>query len=1494
MVMDNPECVLCHQPLTSGHSIVTLTPKGCDGIQRASEARGLDIQAVPGQQIHAECRKKFCNKRYIDAYNRKRASESPDTNKTLRSSEMPFDIRKNCIFCGTADIYEGKKRDFKLIPVRTFDFQNAITDACAERNDQWAQRVKARLECVHDLHAADAVYHQTCSINFRTGKQIPQKYVPSDGNTTKRMKFGRPQDKDQHSAFLKVLEFLKENDEEQITIGDLIHKMTEYLSDTDHEAYGFTYMKQQIKKRFGDKVVITEINGKPNVVTFRSTAAAILQEFHSHSKNESQDDEKLRIIKTAANFIKNDIKSLEQQKEMYPTYSDICSVESVLAFLPESLKLFLQGLFTSRNADLRLGSIGQAIIQATRPRVILAPLQLGLGIQLHHHFASKFLIDSLNQHGFCCSYSEVTKFERSAAVIQGTDIPNFAEGSFIQYVADNVDHNIRTIDGNNTFHGMGMIAVVTPGTTNRRAIPRAKVTAEDIAIIGQVNIEHFRPEVDGMRFVNYEHLSQHDVENPTSKVDMLWEMSLSLQSHRPSWGGMMQMVHKGSHPGKSSVFFLPMIDLNPGDMSCVYSTLLYLSSHARRHGVTPIVTFDQPLWLKAVTIQNSVSADSEIRSIVLRLGGFHTEMSFLGSIGHIMAGAGLQEVLEVVYASNAVSHMLNGKAISRAIRGHLLVAGALNAILLSKAFGTPLLSIASTDCPQETGENTETAETSGLPSVQGYSQESVCPEDEECMVPRPEVLSAVNTIFDDLMEGKTSVESLETSSVLEEVQQKLQQEKDVLQNKRTSKLWLQYLQMVAILLMFIKAERTGNWKLHLKAVHDMLPYLAASGHNNYTKSLYLYLKDMDRLEQVHPEVYQHFLNGLHVVRRTDRFWAGLSPDLIIEQVLMRSIKTTGGLTRGRGMMETQRLVWLLSTTACSEMNLALQELTSVAYQTSEQHKDQSKARQKKDAADKSDLLAFIASRSPFDDNPCLRNINNGMTASASVNADCAREVGDKILQDMVDKPVLTYSFKKKDQVTNMASSDAIKVREEEVVIDPQLLFQRLVTAGVRNENLQDIFEYELCSFPPSLFENKTTPRLAHKASLADALWKLMPPAMSMPTEDIQYVLDGGALLHRIPWSRGSTYDDICQQYSRYVIHHYGQPTVVFDGYVHGPSTKDMTQRRRAGSYRGATVHFTSSMVFTGKKEDFLSNKENKQRFISLLSHHLEHQGCHIEHARGDADLLVVQTAIAVAEGTAKPTFLVGEDTDLLVLLCFHATCTNIYLRPEPRFGSKKASRCWDIAKLRHILGADVYENVLFMHAVLGCDTTSAIYGLGKAAALKLMINNHLFQQQARVFGNPGSQRHTIIYAGEKSLVILCNGKPEDDLNVLRLHRFHQRVGKSTSCVHPQVLPPTSAAAKFHSLRVYLQVQQWMGHGGHLKPEDWGWYIQDGKYFPVLTDKDAAPVELLDVVKCNCKMGCGTRQCTCRKHGLDCTSACGHCRGVCSNVANLEEDETDDE
>ena len=170
--------------------------------------------------------------------------------------------------------------------------------------------------------------------------------------------------------------------------------------------------------------------------------------------------------------------------------------------------------------------------------------------------------------------------------------------------------------------------------------------------------------------------------------------------------------------------------------------------------------------------------------------------------------------------------------------------------------------------------------------------------------------------------------------------------------------------------------------------------------------------------------------------------------------------------------------------------------------------------------------------------------------------------------------------------------------------------------------------------------------------MADALWCSEAAKLPGPSETVHYVLDGGALRHRIPWTKGATYDQICEQYSAYVIKKYGKATVVFDGYSDTPSTKDCAHIRRSRGKIGVTVQFTSSMALQTKKEEFLSNEQNKQRFIILLSQRSEQSGCEIHQARGDADVLIVQTALKSA--TKQETVLVGDDTDLLVLLIHHA------------------------------------------------------------------------------------------------------------------------------------------------------------------------------------------------------------------------------------------------
>ena len=141
----------------------------------------------------------------------------------------------------------------------------------------------------------------------------------------------------------------------------------------------------------------------------------------------------------------------------------------------------------------------------------------------------------------------------------------------------------------------------------------------------------------------------------------------------------MQAAMSGDHPGKASVAYLPIIDMPASNESCILSTLKFIDEHAKKHNVDPIVTFDQPLYWKAMMI---LETESTLKHIILRLGAFHTMMSYIGSIAYFMRCSGLQEVLETIYGEATVQHIFSGKAISRAIRAHCIIQGILNFILL--------------------------------------------------------------------------------------------------------------------------------------------------------------------------------------------------------------------------------------------------------------------------------------------------------------------------------------------------------------------------------------------------------------------------------------------------------------------------------------------------------------------------------------------------------------------------------------------------------------------------------------------------------------------------------------------------------------------------------------------------------------------------------------------------------------------------------------------
>ena len=133
--------------------------------------------------------------------------------------------------------------------------------------------------------------------------------------------------------------------------------------------------------------------------------------------------------------------------------------------------------------------------------------------------------------------------------------------------------------------------------------------------------------------------------------------------------------------------------------------------------------------------------------------------------------------------------------------------------------------------------------------------------------------------------------------------------------------------------------------------------------------------------------------------------------------------------------------------------------------------------------------------------------------------------------------------------------------------------------------------------PSFLFDDQGPLQKANKYVLAECLWSVEEDINMTFPSDVHYVIEGGSLLHRPAWLRGTTSKAFAEMYVTHVKKKYVKATVVFDGYCSGPSTKDMAHMRRKARNPGAQIHFTPEMFLCEKMEEFLYNANNKQKFF---------------------------------------------------------------------------------------------------------------------------------------------------------------------------------------------------------------------------------------------------------------------------------------------------------
>ena len=326
----------------------------------------------------------------------------------------------------------------------------------------------------------------------------------------------------------------------------------------------------------------------------------------------------------------------------------------------------------------------------------------------------------------------------------------------------------------------------------------------------------------------------------------------------------------------------------------------------------------------------------------------------------------------------------------------------------------------------------------------------------------------------------------------------------------------------------------------------------------------------------------------------------------------------------------------------------------------------------------------------------------------------------------------------------MALQKSVKCKNEIVHFDPLRLFSRLISIAKQTKKFKEYFKYELTQEPTSLFKDGFMRR--SYSDLKNILIENVHNFETYPTSKI--VVDGGALLHQVSWNKNCSYSEVIDQYCDYLQNNYGSCIVVFDGYGNGASTKDHEHRRRNKGMAFPYVKIELDMVAHNKQNDLLSNKLNKNQFISLLGNRLQTKGFIVHQSSNDADTIIVKCAIELVLAGNFCT-VITVDADILVLLMyyFQPSMADIFLFPIASKRRKSGHKIVGFKNVIHAKDRFIKENINFAHAWSSCDTTWSTYGHGKSTILKYLKENKEVRQISQIFLDSSVSYLEILVAG---------------------------------------------------------------------------------------------------------------------------------------------------
>ena len=565
------------------------------------------------------------------------------------------------------------------------------------------------------------------------------------------------------------------------------------------------------------------------------------------------------------------------------------------------------------------------------------------------------------------------------------------------------------------------------------------------------------------------------------------------------------------------------------------------------------------------------------------MGGFHIVLNFLSLLGKKFADSGLDDLLieSAVYAAGSTSALMKGKSYNRGIRVHKLCLEVFFRLMWD-AF------------------------------ILWYeSQDEKIPEEPVLH----KIVDCVRAVESDKESARESVRKITTD--LTEITDLFAIFKS--ENQERSNLfafWDEYCSMVTTLLQFLKAERTGSWKLHLFSTAAMLPQFFSMDRQNYARYLPVYLADMQKLELTHPEVYKEFAEGNHSISRSGQPFSQVSTDMALEQSINADSKSSGGVI-GISQSPSALERWFLTIHERASITSALKAMFGLQDGEQASQKEAAPRRVRRDEEDVKKMISCFSSglmTNSFNlDSDALLNIATGVVLPEDVAQTLVHstEKGRQQMKTFVEQRINSNAVGFWEPIPNMkiktfsSANKKIHVKSSDKLVtvnaDRDLFGRLLIVSNTRQISLKDVLSFELSPVPYSLANADGSLRKGTKSVLCSLLEKdvnVVQQLTALPNPTV-VIIDGMAIIQMSKSAGTSTFGDLSEKYYNIFTaplfsNNCVQVHVVFDQYWEN-SIKE-GQRERRGASVGLEVRIGGPTTPVPRQwGKYISNPKNKVR-----------------------------------------------------------------------------------------------------------------------------------------------------------------------------------------------------------------------------------------------------------------------------------------------------------